>query len=69
MLKDHNHDLVHALSEKNDAVWRYRRHYLKTSKGCRSCTAMWKRLMADDERHAEMLVSEIRRHIAEKRFN
>lgn len=69
MLKDHNHDLVDALSIKNDAVWRYKNHYLKAAKGCKHCVAMWKKFMSDDNKHVEMLISEIRRHIAEKRFN
>lgn len=69
MLKDHNHDLVHALSEKNDALWRYRNHYLKSAAGCEYCTAMWKKLEEDDTKHVKMLTDEIRRHIAEGRFD
>jgi hypothetical protein len=69
MLKDYNHDLVHALSEKNDALWRYKNHYLKASVGCKSCTKMWKTLEADDSRHVAMLIAEIKRHISEGRFS
>lgn len=67
-MKDWNHDLVHALSEKNDALWRYQRHYKKVSKGCKSCSILWSTLEHDDEKHVKMLVLEIKRHIAEKRF-
>lgn len=68
MMKDHNHDLVHALSEKNDALWRYRNHYKKSSEGCASCSALWAVMEADDEKHVKMLAEEIKRHIAENRF-
>jgi hypothetical protein len=69
MLKDHNHDLVHALSEKNDALWRYRNHYGKTAAGCEECTRLWQTLEADDERHVKMLTGEIKRHMDEGRFD
>lgn len=69
MLKNHNHDLVHALSSKNDAVWRYKGEYLKNAKGCAHCTKLWKKLMDDDNKHIEMLTDEVRRHMDEKRFD
>jgi len=69
MLKDHNHDLIHALSEKNDALWRYKNHYFKAAEGCKDCTQLWKTLAADDEKHVAMLVQEIRRHLEEGRFD
>lgn len=69
MLKDHNHDLVHALSEKNDALWRYRRHYLDSAAGCEHCTVLWKILEQDDEKHIGLIVEEIKRHIEEERFD
>lgn len=69
MLKNHNHDLVHALSEKNDAVWRYEKEYLKNAKGCEHCTKMWQKIMADDNKHIGFLMGEMRRHLEEKRFD
>lgn len=69
MLKNHNHDIVHSLSEKCDAVWRYQKEYLKNSEGCPFCVNMWKKLMEDDEKHIEMLKEEISRHIKENRFD
>lgn len=68
MLKDHNHDLVHSLSEKNDAVWRYP-EYLKNAEGCLHCVNLWKKFMEDDEKHIGMLREEINRHIKENRFD
>lgn len=69
MLKDHNHDLVHSLSEKNDALWRYSNNYLPTAKGCPTCTNLWKTLQQEDEKHVLMIVEEIKRHMDEGRFD
>lgn len=69
MLKDHNHDLVHALSEKNDALWRYRKHYRAASAGCEQCSSIWKTLEADDTKHVKLLRDEIKRHFDEGRFD
>ena len=68
-MKDWNHDLVHSLSEKNDALWRYKHHYKKASEGCEHCLTLWTALEKDDEKHVKMLVEEIKRHIAENRFD
>ncbi len=68
MLKDHNHDLIHSLSEKNDGVWRYKQ-YMDTSKGCEHCSTIWKQMEMDDNKHIEMLKSEIKRHFDENRFD
>ncbi|OHA13975.1 MAG: hypothetical protein A2909_01665 [Candidatus Tagabacteria bacterium RIFCSPLOWO2_01_FULL_39_11] len=69
MLKDHNHDLIHSLSEKNDAVWRYEGEYTKNAEGCEFCQNLWRQLAEDDNRHIEMIKEEIKRHISEERFD
>lgn len=69
MLKNHNHDLIHALSEKNDAVWRYDKEYLKNAEGCERCVNLWRQLKDDDDRHIEILKEEIKKHIEEERFD
>ncbi len=69
MLKDHNHDLIHSISEKCDGVWRYKKEYLKNSAGCPSCVKMWQKIMEDDEKHIEMLKEEIGCHIKEDKFD
>lgn len=69
MLKNHNHDLVHSLSEKNDAAWRYEKEYMKNAQGCEFCVSMWTKFLEDDNEHIRMLTEEIRRHIAENRFD
>lgn len=67
-MKDWNHDLVHQLSEDLDSLWRYGQ-YLKKSKGCGHCTAMWKKFRKLDSGKVEMLKEEIGRHLREKRFD
>lgn len=69
MLKDHNFDLVHALSKKSSALWRCKNEYLKNSEDCDHCQNMWSKIMEDDDKHAEMLKEEIKRHISEERFD
>ncbi len=67
MLKDHNHDLVHQLSETSDSIWRME-EYLKNADGCESCQALWNEIKNDCEKHAELLKGEIARHVSENRF-
>lgn len=67
-MKNWNHDLVHQLSEDLDSLWRYE-DYLKNSKGCGRCTAMWKKCRKFDEEKVEMLRKEIEQHVKEKRFD
>jgi hypothetical protein len=69
MLKNYNHDLLHSLSEKSDAVWRYKKEFLKNASGCDACAKLWKKLMEDDEKHIGMLKEEIERHVKGNRFN
>ena len=67
MLKNHNHDLVHQLSETSDSIWRMK-EYLENANGCDSCQALWNEIMNDCERHADLLKKEIARHVGENRF-
>ncbi|MBI2446353.1 MAG: hypothetical protein HYV51_00845 [Parcubacteria group bacterium] len=67
-MKNHNHDLVHHLSETIDSIWRYD-EYIKNSQGCDSCTAMWNKLKQTDMEVENVLKFEIQKHIDEKRFD
>ncbi|MDO8574716.1 MAG: hypothetical protein Q7R61_00315 [bacterium] len=67
-MKNHNHDLIHHLSETIDSIWRYD-EYVKNSAGCDSCSAMWNKLKQTDTEVENMLKSEIQKHIDEKRFD
>lgn len=67
-MKNHNHDLVHHLSETIDSLWRYG-EYTKNAKGCEHCTALWDKLKETDLEAEKMLLKEIKRHTDEKRFD
>lgn len=67
MIKNHNHDLVKQLSETSSSLWRMG-EYLKNSKGCDFCTAMWKKIETNFNEVSDMLVEEINRHSKENRF-
>lgn len=67
-MKNHNHDLVHHLSETNDSLWRYD-EYIKNSQGCQYCTALWDKLKEADQEAEKMLAEEIKRHVKEERFD
>jgi hypothetical protein len=68
MLKDWNHDLVHQMSEISDSLWRMK-DYAKSASGCSHCSALWAKLEADYESHVKLLNEEIKRHVAENRFD
>jgi hypothetical protein len=67
-MKNHNHDLVHQLSETLDSIWRFD-EYAKNAEGCANCAAMWQTLKESCQKHEQMLLEEIKRHIAENRFD
>ncbi len=67
-MKNHNHDLVHHLSETIDSIWRYG-EYVKNAQGCERCTALWAKLKETDLEAEKMLLAEIKRHSDEKRFD
>ena len=66
-MKDHNHDLIHQLSENADSLWRYD-EYIKNSRGCNYCVALWRKLKKLNGEIEKMLAGEIERHVKEKRF-
>jgi len=68
MLKDHNHDLIHQLSEISDSAWRMG-EYLKSAEACESCKSIWQKFLADYEAHIVLLEAEIKRHVQENKFD
>ncbi len=67
-MKNHNHDLIHQLSENADSIWRYD-EYIKNAEGCQYCASMWSKLKEMDMEAEKMLIEEIRRHVSENRFD
>ena len=68
MLKNHNHDLIHQLSETSDSLWRLD-EYIKNSNSCSYCEALWSKIKQDHENHVALITEEIKRHISEGRFD
>lgn len=67
-MKNHNHDLVHQLSENADSIWRYD-EYIKNAEGCEHCLAVWSKLKAMNMEIENALIEEVKRHMDEKRFD
>lgn len=67
-MKNHNHDLVQQLSENADSIWRYE-EYMKNAEGCQHCTDLWAKLKKIDMEAEMMLLEEIKRHVAQNRFD
>lgn len=66
-MQNHNHDLVHQLSELLDSIWRFD-EYKKNAAGCADCEKLWDEMKAAYKGWEKRLVDEIRRHIKEERF-
>jgi len=67
-MKNHNHDLVHQLSEIADSLWRFDQ-YINTAKGCEHCTNLWHKLKSAYQGFERDVIAEIKRHIDEGRFD
>jgi hypothetical protein len=67
MLKNHNHDLVKQLSETSSSLWRVA-EYLKNAEGCEHCKRMWGGVKEKLEAVSDLIIEEVNRHAAEKRF-
>ncbi|MDP1629543.1 MAG: hypothetical protein Q8L57_02890 [bacterium] len=67
-MKNHNHDLVHQLSENADSIWRFD-EYIKNAESCPTCAAMWQTLKEASQKLEQILLEEIKRHISENRFD
>jgi hypothetical protein len=66
-MKNHNHDLVHQLSELLDSIWRFD-EYKKNAEGCAECQKLWEEMRLAYEQWEKRLVAEIERHIKSGRF-
>lgn len=67
-MKNHNHDLIHQLSETLDSIWRMD-EYAKNAVECPRCQKLWLECKADFERIAEKISAELKEHIKEEKFN
>jgi len=69
-MKNANYNLVKMLLSKLDDTWRVEKYYATDAAelSCRGCQAVLDKILADDQKHVEMLREELARHIKEKKF-
>jgi len=70
-MKNANYNLVKMLLNKLDDAWRVEKHYASDAakSGCAGCAGLLKKILADDQQHAEMLRKELAKHIQDKKFD
>ncbi len=66
-MKNHNHDLIHQLSELLDSIWRFD-EYKKNAAGCGECEKLWDELKSAYQEWERRLVGAISKHIKEGEF-
>jgi len=69
-MKNANYNLVKMLLSKLDDTWRVEKYYTGDAAelSCKTCQAILKKILADDQRHAELLRAELSKHIKDKNF-
>ena len=60
--KNHDHDLVHDLSRRLDAVWRYDQ-YIANAEGIENVQAFWKKVQRQEHENVRELKALIAEHI------
>lgn len=60
-MRNHNHDLIHHLSETLDGLWRYDQ-YIQNAQGCAQCIALWNEMKKRDGEIEKILLDEIKNH-------
>jgi len=70
-VKNANYNLVKMLLQKLDDTWRIEKHYCEDAKemDCPNCTAIFERILAEDQKQTELLRAELAKHIQKKRFD
>jgi len=66
-IANHDHDLVHELSRRLDAVWRYDQ-YIANADGHESLQRLWKKLKQQEAENVEELKGLIAKHVKEDCF-
>ena len=65
--KNHDHDLVHDLSRRLDALWRYD-GYISNAEGIEPVEAFWKKVKAQERENVGELKALIAEHIQKTCF-
>lgn len=66
-IRNHDHDLIHDLSRRLDAVWRYDQ-YIANADDAPKVQALWKELKEQELSACEKLKSLIREHVEKNCF-
>lgn len=61
-IANHDHDMVHDLSKRLDALWRYDQ-YISNAQGQKSLQAFWERAKSQELKNVEELKGLIKEHI------
>ena len=66
-MKNHDHDMVHELSERLDSLWRYDQ-YIENAAGNRSLENFWKKVKKQERANITSLKRLISEHVKKKCF-
>lgn len=66
-LANHDHDMVHELSKKLDALWRYDQ-YIANAKGDKALQKFWEKAKEEDMRDVKELKELIAEHVRKDCF-
>jgi len=64
---DHDHDLIHELSKRLDALWRYDQ-YIANASDQRDVAQMWQDLKRQEQKNVEKLKAIIADHVRKDCF-
>lgn len=58
---DHDHDMIHELSKRLDALWRYDQ-YIANAEGQRDLQTLWRDLKSQEQKNVQRLKEMIAEH-------
>ena len=64
---DHDHDMVHDLSKRLDALWRYDQ-YIANAKNDQELSAFWNDVKRQDEENVRRLKELVKSHVKKNCF-
>lgn len=64
---NHDHDMIHDLSKRLDALWRYDQ-YIANASDDEELSAFWKSVKQQDEKNAQRLKDLIKKHVRDDCF-
>jgi uncharacterized protein (DUF427 family) len=66
-MRNHDHDMVHDLSERLDALWRYDQ-YIANAEGMDDVQAFWKKVKQQEQENVRELKNLIAEHVRKDCF-